>query len=984
MNHLRKITISNARRMGEVEIDFDQGATIILAPNGTGKTTLFEAIEFALTGAVSRLDTPPLSIIRNQQEGMFVKLDFGNEICCEVKYVKDGAPVKSGNHDVLFPGLTGPEISNLLRITHLLEQRANSWFMHKSKSYTDAGVTLSHLALGKDLQKIADTKTGTLNAATREVERLSLDQQLASFEVQKFEELLEKRKKFSFSYELVPLKDLENSLIKCAALLKVDVTGKGLKLEMLMGLLGEVQNSRIAATDRNLQLRVRLSGLNNLTDAFARYVADITTREEALKKKREELKKLDADLIGTRKEVSDQTGALNVQQKDLKNLQDIRQVFEKLKSEEDNLKEIERKISALQADEKSNTVKVSEKKPELEKLKELQSRFVNSRKEEEDILKRQNGIKGLEPVVIEWQDHLNRIESLEKTEIPASSGSAEIQKRDMLQLEQEIQNIENEFTASLEKLNATRRISDSIQSAIALISENLPANEDHCPVCSAEYEPSELSKRIGEAAKNVSPVLKTTLAEHTAIESRREALKLRRESLMREQGEVQNRLRALNDELNSIRRNIREKCAIRFPGINAIEQARAWMAEQTKIVTEELERVRSMRVQLGTEPVPVGIQTLSNEIDEINRLLADIAARLRELGLAKNQSTNTINDYRQSVQKSTPVSVTEAIVKLQGEISRLSPIVNEAKVKQGTLENKKEELEKEVLSEDKIVSRTKEQRDQILADWKDAGLSGQPQLDVLNKRLAELNEEDKKLKEATGELERISGELSRWQVAEKYEEVDREIKTLCKGSTDDVHLNKLKADAKEAKGKHTAIKAKQAALSKLYTQVNTQMGKVHDQIKTINPLWTSLLRKVVVNPIFDKADISSYLYRNKSHAEVKTGLHNTRIDVMQIASEAQATDLQLTFMMAMASSYNWTPWKALLLDDPTQHHDLVHAAGVFDLLRDYIIEQKFQVLLGTHDSVQARFFQRKLENDGVPVRVLSLVADDNGVKVEQI
>ncbi|WP_199269901.1 hypothetical protein [Algibacter sp. L1A34] len=47
--------------------------------------------------------------------------------------------------------------------------------------------------------------------------------------------------------------------------------------------------------------------------------------------------------------------------------------------------------------------------------------------------------------------------------------------------------------------------------------------------------------------------------------------------------------------------------------------------------------------------------------------------------------------------------------------------------------------------------------------------------------------------------------------------------------------------------------------------------------------------------------------------------------VNQIASEAQLTDLQLTFMLAMAKQHHWTPWRALLLDDPTQHHDLVHA-----------------------------------------------------------
>jgi len=64
------------------------------------------------------------------------------------------------------------------------------------------------------------------------------------------------------------------------------------------------------------------------------------------------------------------------------------------------------------------------------------------------------------------------------------------------------------------------------------------------------------------------------------------------------------------------------------------------------------------------------------------------------------------------------------------------------------------------------------------------------------------------------------------------------------------------------------------------------------------------------------------------------------------------------------------PWKALLLDDPTQHHDLVHASSVFDVLRDYIIDFDYQVM-STDDSIQAKFFQRKLENEGVPAKFIS-------------
>jgi ABC-type phosphonate transport system ATPase subunit len=108
-------------------------------------------------------------------------------------------------------------------------------------------------------------------------------------------------------------------------------------------------------------------------------------------------------------------------------------------------------------------------------------------------------------------------------------------------------------------------------------------------------------------------------------------------------------------------------------------------------------------------------------------------------------------------------------------------------------------------------------------------------------------------------------------------------------------------------------------------------------------------------------------------------LNDSKVPVTHVASEAQLTDVQFSFLLAMATKYLWTNWRALLLDDPTQHHDLVHAASVFDLLRDYIADLGFQVILATHDSVQADFFIRKLENDGLPCTLYVLEADENGV-----
>lgn len=111
-------------------------------------------------------------------------------------------------------------------------------------------------------------------------------------------------------------------------------------------------------------------------------------------------------------------------------------------------------------------------------------------------------------------------------------------------------------------------------------------------------------------------------------------------------------------------------------------------------------------------------------------------------------------------------------------------------------------------------------------------------------------------------------------------------------------------------------------------------------------------------------------------------INDKNIDISKIASEAQLTDLQLTLMLAMSNRYQWTPWKALLLDDPTQHHDLVHASSVFDVLRDYIIEFDYQILMSTHDSIQVNFFKIKLA--GYQEMLMDdMMEEVRGMKIEE-
>lgn len=178
---------------------------------------------------------------------------------------------------------------------------------------------------------------------------------------------------------------------------------------------------------------------------------------------------------------------------------------------------------------------------------------------------------------------------------------------------------------------------------------------------------------------------------------------------------------------------------------------------------------------------------------------------------------------------------------------------------------------------------------------------------------------------------------------------------------------------------HKRLSQLSDAMDTLNQHLSTEIANVQKHVLAVVPRWQALLKRVVREQRFTGTNLDFRSLYRKERAEVSVQVNGEQFPVPVIASEAQLTDLQLTFLLSMALDHQWSSWRGLLLDDPTQHHDLVHAASVFDVLRDYIVDHGFQVVIATHDALQARYFMRKLQNDGIEARIWSLAPTPDGV-----
>jgi exonuclease SbcC len=103
--------------------------------------------------------------------------------------------------------------------------------------------------------------------------------------------------------------------------------------------------------------------------------------------------------------------------------------------------------------------------------------------------------------------------------------------------------------------------------------------------------------------------------------------------------------------------------------------------------------------------------------------------------------------------------------------------------------------------------------------------------------------------------------------------------------------------------------------------------------------------------------------------------------ISAFSSEGQISATGVSITLAASTAYAWSRWPALLLDDPLQHTDLIHASAFVDVLRTLILERKYQVILSSHDPDEANFIARKCRHFSIAVQQCMLIGTgERGVR----
>lgn len=982
MEILDNIVIKNIRRFGEeTTIKLSPGATIFYAPNGTGKTSIFEAIELALTGKVKRLHNDFKPLMRDKSTDSSVRLNFLSGLYCQAQLQHSIPPIISGNHNELFKNTPRENVSFLLRLTHLLNQSADGWFV-QSRDTNEAGQQLGYLSIERDAAQAKSIMMGATRAATELIRKNQDDLASAQDELNKWSTLLEQRNASINLGPDRPLESLKKLFDDINRIAKIFKHNKLLYNEDIYSIRNQCNEVIHVINQKHDEESNKLIKLNAIIPIVKEYLTSIKLSAEyrrTMSSATEARIDIEYALAKHEIELANEKSKLKILELSVEKNQDRLNKIQRSAELQTIIAELSTQIDL----HKAQVEEITEAYNFAKKAHAEASAIVNEYElhfEKEVALAKGKSSLALQLEAIEdWRKLNTSIAQLVDDIKPASSLECFTNREALKALSDQKDEQLKLLSETQRAFDAINIANDAIINAVGIIVSKLPTQMGTCPVCTQVYEPAELHSRMNVALNAINPEL-----QHNA--SKLDDIRGRLSRLEKRISDANNKLIKSTELLNSTEKSIaglqNDRSRLRdtrFPSIESVEQA----AEQCHRASAEndaaLQELNSQKSLLPTKPSSETLAIVQNTLDNIGFGLSNAAEKMRSLERTRDIALINSNDgvTEPSIEEWNAVlSIIEgesaniintklAIDTLNKEIERQAIVLNAKNLDMSSLNRQ--------------LMETTANLNQYKTQWSLLKLSEEPSDEIILSEITSTQQAIANIEENTVNLRVFEIEINRRLSIAENSTIDKEIDKV-KGVLSAIeYSSSLTTKINNLNKKRALLLQKDSGLKNFSLNLGKELKGIHEIIESINPLWNRLLRRIVIDPRFSETVLKSYSSRNKPHANVKVPLHGENTSAHYVASEAQITDLQLTFLLALAQNYEWTPWRALLLDDPTQHHDLVHASAVFDLLRDYIAENSFQVLLATHDSVQAKFFMRKLQNDGIPARICTLQATSTGV-----
>lgn len=1012
---LKNIAIQNFRTFGDfqLEIAAAPGLVIVSGPNGLGKSSFFDAIEWGLTSNVrrfgkylTRADTEADYLTREGAKAFShsVGLKFSNGGNVERTSSEQGT---TGTTEATLASiLIDPEwnqkiasVPTYLGLTHFLGQGSQQRFMSLE---TNAQWETLRVPSGVDrLEQIRKRLRGSAatQAFTRKAEAAKDAASLKEDELARWDALIERLRRLETLAEAVSAMS-RDEIVKATIELCHRVPLKkpstiSVSNEALESTLIEI---RFQLTDSLKAIEAeetRLAGLSRLPDqhnGLESKRAAVRTSLEAVRQTKRECELA----VSARRE-----SVLNLEAEKRRHDAQLRRLREQsaflLAATED-----------LRHSAEAITLRANLENALLEheiNAGELQQEFDRAERTLADIRKARIDLSSAvdrQTHAVALHDRATKLSELQE-QLAAATARRILAKTELEKfVEANVDEVERvaraDFDLRQAELQIRRRRAGAISSALSTIANHLSHDASDCPLCKSQFAVGEI-KRLAEvsAAELDEGLLHDEEFAAKAEQALRQASDLKRQAVaaMHESQIAQKNWDAINTATTAIRDELIIELELTDPHTDIAAITAARLAESMQYLDEmqrsqalhetHSEATRQHHIQTR-ERLELARQEVGRLRNEIARVQSDEAAATRRFTIRSGEVALSAAEVPGQL-ANTQAEIDEAEGKLASISASHQAELHALKIAQLDDATLVEKLNEQQL----ILSGLEGDISTLVAAWTAHAMA----LPLTNANLEEKFSELLRLKKDCGFLE---GERARLSVAlestanlEELENVRTVVTNATGGQSTDEYRQSLVKAVQTSKSYSATIHDARKAVIRLGERLqNESESYTTNFLAPLNELIGAFNDALLTSPgtsvyfqtdhMANRTQFSARLRKRKSNS----GLSEIRpLDPQLILSEGQLAANGFSILCSASVSYRWSKWRCLLLDDPLQHNDVIHAAAFTDVMRNLVELQDYQVFMSSHDRAETEFVERKFTAASLPCTIIQLMADsEDGVTYE--
>jgi DNA repair exonuclease SbcCD ATPase subunit len=1012
---LSRIAIRDFRTFGDFAIDIPAGPGLVLltGTNGLGKSSFFDAIEWGLTNKIRRFE-PYI----NKGRKKLVEEDYLTRRGAEPGSHSVGLTFSDG--DVVERGASGStsmadivaqlarpdrrainDLGTYLALTHFLGQAAQQRFT--SRDPQDQWQALKGPSGIDRLERIRAGLRGrlTIAAFTRRLDAeqsvvATLDREIAGWQgwMTRLERLRAAARAtgvLTADEVAARIDQLENDLQQLPVGQPLEITSEGVGGRLAA--LGDRINEAMRTT---IERKAALEGLSALPEQFLVRQAEGRLDHPNLVRLRSVISNAQArldlasPLVGsTAAAVTAQTAAIatihqNIALLDAAHTDFARraQLAELISSEQQDRTSLTEAIAAHRMTIVDVDSKISQHGKAIAEVARLRSLAASARMLNEAMadcldLEGKSGAAG---------------SALAQGREAAASAASELVPLDMqlADLDSKIANAERE------RAEADRHAS-AVSAALSQLASHIREDDTNCPVCQTRFEPGALKALADAAASGSDHRLAQADDALEALRSTRPALsdEIRRlRGVVAAVGGLERVARSAADAVTNARASIAQTLATAPDNdLAALAETRARGADAALAAAEAVLEPLSASAAAATEQrssVAADLDELIARDNQLGARLAQFQAEDRACAdriAARNLSNASIGDIEARL-----TAERERGEDARARLAQLSEAATSASAEVQREQAALDLAQRDLAAAEAARTTSEQAAQQMQQRWTRAGLNDIPSQTEYDSGLSAIEALLASLR-SLAERQIVLGREN--EDALLQSETDEIIASMrATGGEDGVrdpagYLAALKAKLEAARAAAKLTTSTRSAVNRysedLQKQAEDFSARVLDPLNTViddfNEAMLSTPGESIQFRAATRVDATSFgmalRYREKVDNAIQT---KKDLPPQLVLSEGQLAANGFSILCAASTAYPWSRWRALLLDDPLQHNDIIHTAAFVDVMRNMVELNGYQLIMSSHDRGESEFIARKFDAAGLPCSTVLLTApSDKGV-----